>query len=168
VINTWQVLPASGLDVVSMDPVDPIGAHQHSELLRDLSSAAIDALVQLGTDSPLTMVELRHLGGALARPWGSLSPMAHSPARFSMNAVGVTPTPEATATARAYLAHLATTMRPYTTGATYLNFLDLDGATPQRVRAAYSDEDWARLVAIKRRRDPDNVFRYNRNIPPGR
>jgi FAD/FMN-containing dehydrogenase len=168
VINTWQVLPASGLDVVSMDPVDPIGAHQHSELLRDLSSAAVDALVQLGADSPLTMVELRHLGGALARPWGSLSPMAHSPARFSMNAVGVTPTPEAAATARAYLAHLATTMRPYTTGATYLNFLDLDGATPQRVRAAYSDEDWSRLVAIKGRRDPDNVFRYNRNIPPGR
>ena len=114
------------------------------------------------------MVELRHLGGALARPWGSLSPMAHSPARFSMNAVGVTPTPEAAATARAYLAHLATTMRPHTTGATYLNFLDLDGATPQRVRAAYSDEDWARLVAIKGRRDPDNLFRYNRNIPPGR
>jgi FAD/FMN-containing dehydrogenase len=71
--------------------------------------------------------------------------------------VGVTLTPEAVATARGYLAHLATTMRPHTTG-----------ATPQRVRAAYPDEDWARLVAIKGRRDPDNVFRYNRNIPPGR
>jgi FAD/FMN-containing dehydrogenase len=166
-IDTWQVLPASGLDVVSMDPVDPIGARQHSELLRDLTPAAVDALVELGSDSPLTMVELRHLGGALARPWGALSSMAHSPARFSMNAVGVTPTPEADAAARGYLAHLATTMRPHTTGAAYLNFLDLDGATPQRVRAAYADEDWAKLVAIKRRRDPGNVFRYNRNIPPG-
>ena len=58
-------------------------------------------------------------------------------------------------------------MRPHATGATYLNFLDLDGATPERVRAAYTDGDWARLVAIKSRVDPDNVFRFNRNIAPG-
>ncbi len=68
---------------------------------------------------------------------------------------------------RGYLGQVAATMRPNATGATYLNFLDLDGATPQRVRAAYSAEDWARLVALKARRDPDNLFRFNRNIPPG-
>ena len=48
-----------------MDPVDPIAAHQHSELLRDLHPATIDTLVDLGTDSPLIMLELRQLGGAL-------------------------------------------------------------------------------------------------------
>ena len=55
---------------------------------------------------------------------------------------------------------------PYATGDTYLNFLDLDSATPQRVRAAYSEADWSRLVRLKDRYDPDNLFRFNRNIPP--
>jgi FAD/FMN-containing dehydrogenase len=166
-IDTWRVLPASGLDAVGMDPVDPIAALQHCELLEDLSGAAIDTLVDLGTDSPLIMLELRHLGGALARPRPALSPLAHSTARFSMNAIGVTPTPEAVPAVRGYLGRVAAAMHPHATGATYLNFLDLDGATPQRVRAAYSADDWARLVALKARWDPANVYRFNRNIPPG-
>jgi FAD/FMN-containing dehydrogenase len=68
---------------------------------------------------------------------------------------------------RAYLAYLAQAIRPPVTGTTYVNFLDLDGATPERVRAAYSSSDWARLVQLKYRYDPHNVFRFNRNIPPG-
>ena len=97
----------------------------------------------------------------------ALSPLAHSGARFSMNAIGVTPTQAAVPAVRDYLGQVATAMRPHATGATYLNFLDLDGATEGRVRAAYTGEDWARLVALKSRFDPDNVFRFNRNIPPG-
>jgi Berberine and berberine like len=166
-IDTWQVLPVSGLDVVGMDPVDPIPAQQHCELLPDLPAATIDALVDLGTDSPLIMLELRQLGGALGGGRTALSPLAHTSARFSMNAIGVTPTQAAAAGVRGYLGQVAAAMRPHATGETYLNFLDLDGATPQRVRAAYSAEDWARLIALKARLDPGNVFRFNHNIPPG-
>ena len=57
-------------------------------------------------------------------------------------------------------------MRPYETGATYVNFLDLGDWTPERTQAAYSPEDWERLVELKDRYDPDNLFRFNRNIPP--
>jgi FAD/FMN-containing dehydrogenase len=39
--------------------------------------------------------------------------------------------------------------------------------SPDRVRAAYGPERFERLTAIKRRYDPDNVFRFNLNIPPG-
>ena len=45
-------------------------------------------------------------------------------------------------------------MRPYETGATYVNFLEFGGATPERVRAAYAPEDWERLVELKDRYDP--------------
>ena len=64
------------------------------------------------------------------------------------------------------LAYVAEAVRPYQTGATYVNFLELDGASPERVRAAYSPEDWVRLVELKDRYDPENLFRFNRNIPP--
>jgi FAD/FMN-containing dehydrogenase len=57
-------------------------------------------------------------------------------------------------------------MRPYGTGATFANFLELHGASAERVRAAYSPEDWERLVGLKDSYDPDNLFRFNRNIPP--
>jgi FAD/FMN-containing dehydrogenase len=165
-VDTWAAMPAAALDRVSMDPVDPLAAFSHSELLRDLSAATIDTLVDLGSDSPLIMLELRQLGGALTQPASVLSPMAHTAAPFSMNAIGMTPTPEAVRAIRGYLAHLAEAMGPHATGATYLNFLDLDGATPQRVRAAYSTQDWARLVDLKGRYDADNVFRFNRNVSP--
>jgi len=56
----------------------------------------------------------------------------------------------------------ADAMRPFSTGAAYLNF------TPEadRVRDAYGDEKYRRLVAIKDRYDPDNLFRLNANIKP--
>jgi FAD/FMN-containing dehydrogenase len=112
------------------------------------------------------MLEMRQLGGALSRPPADLNPMGHSDAAYIMNGIGVTFTPEMAQAVQAYLAYVAEAAKPYVTGATYVNFMDLDGASPERVKAAYSPEDWKRLVELKDRRDPDNLFRYNRNIPP--
>ena len=70
-------------------------AHQHTELLPDLTPETIETLVDLGTDSLLVMLEMRQLGGALTRHRAELSPMGHTDARFTMNAIGVTPTAEA-------------------------------------------------------------------------
>ena len=50
------------------------------------------------------------------------------------------------------------------TGAGYVNYSTDE--TPDRVRAAFGDERWERLASIKRRYDPDNVFRFNHNIRP--
>ncbi|HZG92155.1 MAG TPA: FAD-binding oxidoreductase [Pseudonocardia sp.] len=165
-VDTCAVLPVTALDTISSDPVDPIGFLGHCELVPDLTPAAIGALVELGSASPLIALELRRLGGALSAPAAQLSPMGRTGARYSLNAIGVTSTPDAVGPIQDYLARLAAAMRPHVTGGTYLNFLDLNGATPHRVRAAYSAADWQRLVELKRRWDPDNVFRFNRNIPP--
>ncbi len=51
------------------------------------------------------------------------------------------------------------------TGAGYGNYAPVD-ETAERVRAAFGEERFARLAAVKRRYDPDNVFRFNHNIPP--
>jgi FAD/FMN-containing dehydrogenase len=58
----------------------------------------------------------------------------------------------------------ADTVKPYTTGGVYLNFIGDEGA--ERVREAYGPAKWQRLVALKDEWDPENVFRLNQNIPP--
>ena len=55
-------------------------------------------------------------------------------------------------------------MRPFSTGGAYLNF------TPEadRVRDAFGEEKYQRLVALKNRYDPENLFRLNQNITPSK
>ena len=167
-VDDMRVMPYAQMDMISMDPVDPIGAETHVERLGELSPEAIAALVQVaGADSgsPVEILEIRHLGGALGREPARPSAIGHRDSRFIMMGIGATPTPEVAERIRAHLAYVAQTMRPFTTGATYVNFLDLDEASPERVRAAYSPEDWERLVELKDRYAPDNLFRFGRNIP---
>ena len=54
-------------------------------------------------------------------------------------------------------------MRPFATGGAYLNFTPED-----RVREGYGEAKYERLVALKDRYDPDNLFRLNQNIKPSR
>jgi hypothetical protein len=172
-VDTFGVMPYREMDMISMDPPDPLGIYTHVEMLHELSPEAIDKLVVLAgveSESPLVMLELRQLGGALARPPADLSPIGRRDSRFVMFGLGISPTPEATPEVaqriQGHLARVAEEMRPYETGATYVNFLGLGDWTPERTQTAYSPEDWERLVELKDHYDPDNLFRYNRNIPP--
>ncbi len=169
IMDGFKTMPCSEMDSINMDPTDPVGAYGHVELLSDLSADTIATLVKVAgadSDTPLTSLELRELGGALARMPSDLSPIGRTGSRFIMNGIGMTPTPEAAKKVQSYLAYVSESARAHETGATYVNFLELDGATPERVKAAYSPEDWGRLVALKDRYDPSNTFRFNRNIPP--
>ncbi|MET0692759.1 MAG: BBE domain-containing protein, partial [Propionibacteriaceae bacterium] len=170
VVDTFETMPTSALASVSMDPEQPLGALSHAEMLADLTPVAIDALVELAgpdADSPLVMLEVRQLGGALQGPPDALSPMAHTGARFSLNAIGITPNPDQEGAVRSHLQRLEHAVRPHATGDSYVNFLDLDGATDARIRAAYSEGDRQRLLRLKATYDPDNLFRFNRNLSPG-
>jgi len=172
-VDTFGVMPYRQMDMISMDPLDPLGFYTHVELLHELSPEAIEKLVELAgvdSESPLAMLELRQLGGALARTSADLSPIGRRDSQFIMFGLGISPTPEATPEVaqrvHEHLARLAEEMRPYETGATYVNFLELGDWTPERTQTAYSPEDWERMVGLKNRYDPDNLFRFNRNILP--
>jgi len=56
-------------------------------------------------------------------------------------------------------------LHPYSAGGAYVNFLMGDEGE-ERVKATYGD-NYERLVAIKNKYDPDNLFRVNQNIKPG-
>ena len=158
-------MPYAAMDSISMDPVDPMGACQRSEMLGDLPPEAIETLVELaGSDSPLLMLEIPQLGGALARTADRLSTMGNGHSKFIMNGVGPAFTPEMAEGVAAFLARVSEATRPFQSGDTYVNFMELDGASPERVKAAYAPEDYKCLVALKDRYDPRNVFCFNRNI----
>ena len=73
--------------------------------------------------------------------------------------------PERAAAVGVHLDRIEQRIGALANGDTCVNFLDLEGATEKRVRAAYSTADWQRLVRLKERYDPSNLFRFNRTIP---
>ena len=56
-------------------------------------------------------------------------------------------------------------MTPFATGGVYVNFLGDEGH--ERIKAAYGERTYGRLVDLKQSYDPTNFFRLNQNIPPG-
>jgi hypothetical protein len=58
-------------------------------------------------------------------------------------------------------------MRPFGLGTALPNFIEPDEGLA-RLRASYGEDKYARLVELKEKWDPDNVFRLNQNIAPAR
>ncbi len=108
-------------------------------------------------------VQLRVLGGAMARVPAEATAFAHRRRRIMLNVAAIYATPEETPVHVAWAAETTDALRQGDGGA-YVGFLGDEGA--ERARAAYPGTTWDRLRAIKRRYDPDNLFRLNQNIPP--
>jgi FAD/FMN-containing dehydrogenase len=134
-----------------------------SSFLPAMTEGAIDAILDhyATPAGAMTLTQLRVLGGEMARVPSDATAFAHRDARLLVAIVAyVGDSLEAsTAAADAYLADVGGR------GArTYVNFVgETDGS---RVRDAYPEPTYRRLVEIKRRYDPDNLFRGNQNIRP--
>jgi hypothetical protein len=102
-LDTFAMIPASALAQLNMDPPQPVPSQGDGAFLADAPAAAIDAVVALAgpdADTPLASVEVRHLGGALARPApGGAQPSID--AKYVVFAGGFTPAPELAGVVRA-------------------------------------------------------------------
>jgi FAD/FMN-containing dehydrogenase len=138
--------------------------------LDDLSPEAIGAMVssaaELSALFPLSAIHVHHMEGAtgLQPPGGSA--FAHRDPRFVLNILGLWDTPGGDDTHIRWVRDSYAAALPYTSGDPYLNFLAGEGS--DQVRAAYGQETFARLAALKKAYDPGNMFRLNQNIPPAR
>jgi FAD/FMN-containing dehydrogenase len=160
--------PYAAYPAIHSDPVDPLTAYERTGLLRELSADTVDALLAVaGPDAafPVSMVEIRHLGGALARLPKAPNAISHREAAFTLFTAGVAAPADAAAVRQAE-AELLRRLDPWTTGGMYLNFMSADDASPDAVRHAYRPGVYRRLQRLKRRVDPHNMFRLNHNIPP--
>jgi hypothetical protein len=115
------------------------------------------------SDASLRVAQLRVLGGAMARVPADATAFAHRASRIMVNVAAFYAGPDDKPRREQWVSELVAALHQDDSGA-YVNFLDNEG--PDRVRAAYPGATWGRLVAIKRRYDPGNLFRLNQNIPP--
>jgi FAD/FMN-containing dehydrogenase len=147
----------------------PHGWHYYwkSWELPPLQDAAIDTLVEQARriTSPRSYVIVFQLGGALARVGEHDTAFGQRDAAHDVNINAVwLPGDAARDEHVRWARECYAALEPFATGRTYVNFLADEGQ--QRVRAAYGEKRYARLVALKRVHDPDNVFRLNQNIDP--
>ncbi|HEY7032450.1 MAG TPA: FAD-binding oxidoreductase [Thermomicrobiales bacterium] len=113
--------------------------------------------------APMRAAQLRVLGGAMARVPDEATAFAHRRRRIMVNVAAMDGRPDGMAEHEAWATAFAAALRQDDPGA-YVNFLGNEGEG--RVREAYPGPTWDRLVAVKRRYDPTNLFRLNQNIPP--
>lgn len=142
-------------------------AYWKTEYLQALSPAAIDTVIEQAgrMTSPLTQVHIHHLGGAVSRAPAGSTALSYRGAPFVLNGVAGWMDPAETDGQIAWARRMAEAIRPHATGPQYLNFLGEEG--DGRVRAAYGEENYARLAKVKAEYDPENLFRLNQNIRPG-
>jgi FAD/FMN-containing dehydrogenase len=163
-IDTLAVVPPAALGDLAMDPEDPLPFVSSTSLLGELPSAGVDDLVSAagpGSGSPLAMVELRQLGGALGRQTASAGARATLPGRFAMFSLGVAEDEASASTATEYLGAVDAAVRPYRCG-DYPNFVEAS----VDASAFFDATTWARLRRVKALHDPQDLFKGNHQIPP--
>jgi FAD/FMN-containing dehydrogenase len=161
-MDTFEDIPPVGLSRIHMDPEQPMPGISDTMMLDGLSAETVDRLVDAtgpGSGSPLLLVELRHLGGALGRyAGGALNRLDGDYLYF---AVGIPMDPAVVAALEAHFAIVSAALAPQSSGNHYLNFAE----RPVDPVAFYGEQTYARLRKVKAEVDPLEIFRGNHEIP---
>ena len=158
------------VDQIHMDPADPLPFTDGGALLTDLGEETVADLLELageGSDCPLLLIEIRPLGGALARGGALGDAVSGRDAAFLLFLVGFNMPPLAEAS-MASIRAILTAMVPHSTGFTLVNFHGLPGDEADRARA-WSPAVYERMRAAKASYDPGNLLRFGHaitGVPP--
>jgi hypothetical protein len=162
-IDLFAAAPPAALSHLHMDPEQPVPGIGDHALLSDVTPELIDAIVEAAghrSRSPLTVVELRHLGGALSRAAAGAGARSRIDAPYVYFAVGVPMTPGLGAAIPATLAQLRDVLAPWKADGAYLNFAE----EPTDVSTAFEDETFRALQAVKATYDSRDTIHANHEV----
>lgn len=168
VIDTVAEIPYREMGAIHADPPIPLPVYEGSVRLTELPEAAVETILRSAgpdADCPLTMVELRQLGGALGRAPAIANAVAGRDAAFQVFCAGVGGPGEAPFM-YASMDEIFRGLTPWKIPEGTLNYLFSREVEPGSVRDAFGKDVYDRLATIKRSYDPENVFRVNHNIEP--
>jgi hypothetical protein len=145
-----------------MDPVAPLPYQSVNALLDELTPEAIESLAAAAQPgSAVTLLQLRHIGGALARSLPDAGARATLPGEICVFALGVVADADAVRRVPEALDELAVALEPHRVGF-YPNFVE----HPADPSVFFDGETWGRLRRAKATYDPTDLFRGNHHVPP--
>jgi FAD/FMN-containing dehydrogenase len=136
-----------------------------ADFVKELSDEAIAQHLRFANALPSmhSTMHLYPINGAASRIGKNDTPWSYRDATWAQVMVGVDPDPANKEKITAWAKSYYDALHPYSAGGAYVNFLMDEGE--DRVKATYGD-NYERLVAIKEKYDPANLFRVNQNIRP--
>jgi FAD/FMN-containing dehydrogenase len=136
-----------------------------SHYLAAISDDLIDTMIACfaKVPSPLSALGFEQFGGAVSRVFAQETAFRHRDAVYDVAILGEWQDPADTERNVQWVREVWAATRPFSTGGVYVNFLGEEGE--DQVKAAYGSH-YQRLVALKRKYDPTNLFRLNQNITP--
>jgi FAD/FMN-containing dehydrogenase len=156
-LDTFAMIPPAALGQLNMDPSQPTPVQGDGAFLADFPAAAIEALVAVAgpdAENPPTSIEVRQLGGALARPAPGGGAQPSIDANYLLNTVGGIPTPDLTGLVRARVQAVMDALAPWHTSYDYYNSKDI----PATAAAVLPPTSFRRLQEIKAAYDPDQLL----------
>lgn len=161
-----QPMPFTALQS-AFDALYPPGQQWYwrADFVNELSDAAIAEHERFGTQlpTPSSTMHLYPIDGAAHRIKQEDTAFSYRDARWAEVMVGVSPDPQDADRITAWTKDYWNALHPYSAGGAYVNMMMDEG--DERIRASYRG-NYPRLAAVKRRYDPDNLFRVNQNIRP--
>ena len=175
----WKEIAPPALEMVGpmpyvalqqlLDAGSPKGIREYFKVdfVPELTDEAIDTMVEQANaaPSPMSQVILEPLGGAMHRIGDADLALRIPDVKWSYFCLGLWPDAADDEANVGWARGLATAMKPFALASPYPNFVSPDEGQA-RLREGYGEEKYARLAELKRRYDPDNVFRLNQNIAP--
>jgi FAD/FMN-containing dehydrogenase len=146
----------------------PWGGHHYwkSAYLKELSNELLETLAERGptAPSPGTQVMVARLGGAISEVPDDATAFPLRDAGFIVQMDSSWDDPNDDEANIDWTRSLHSAVAPFAMERAYVNFIGDEGT--DRIVKAYGDEKYAKLVALKKKYDPANLFRMNQNIPP--
>jgi hypothetical protein len=138
-----------------------------SEYVTEIADDAIETLIAFAANmtSPYSRLAVFQLGSATQRYDEQAMAVSHRDAEYVIAINTGWADPQDNEKQIQWTRDLWTAIRPFSSGGVYVNFLSADDGE-DRVRAAYGAKKFERLVQLKSKYDPQNLFRMNKNIKP--
>ncbi len=166
-MNGMQQMPFPALQG-AFDALFPAGMQWYwkGDFVKELSDAAIDEHLRQAERSPteLSLMHLYPVDGAAQAPTADASAWHHRDATWSMVIAAIDPDPANAEALKAWGREYWAALHPHNMASGYVNFM-MNDEDDDRVRLTYGG-NYERLVAVKRKYDPHNLFHVNQNIAP--